>query len=62
MKIILNAQRFHIGVEIANCSFLQLAMRNAIESSFNETTLADAAGDDDDAKKKVFNQSLMNQT
>ena len=32
----------------------QLAMRNAIESSFNETTLQDEGGDDDDAKRKVF--------
>ena len=43
---------------IPNLTFsaLQLAMRNAIESAFNETTLDDAVGGDDDAKKKV---SLM---
>ena len=34
-------------------SVLQLAMRNAIESAFNETTLDDAVGGGDDAKKKV---------
>ena len=35
-------------------SVLQLAMRNAIESAFNETTLDDAVGGDEDAKKKVL--------
>ena len=35
-------------------SVLQLAMRNAIESSFNETTLDDAVGGDEDAKKKAL--------
>ena len=35
-------------------SVLQLAMRNAIESAFNETTLDDAVGGDDDAKKKAL--------
>ena len=43
-------------------SVLQLAMRNAIESAFNETTLDDAVGGDDDAKKKVLLMSdLMDQ-
>ena len=32
-------------------------MRNAIESAFNETTLDDAVGGDDDAKKKVLRMS-----
>ena len=37
-------------------------MRNAIESAFNETTLDDAVGGDDDAKKKVLLMSdLMDQ-
>ena len=40
-------------------SVLQLAMRNAIESAFNETTLDDAVGGDDDAKKKVKMSSLF---
>ena len=35
-------------------SIFQLAMRNAIESAFNETTLDDAVGGDNDAKKKVL--------
>ena len=35
-------------------SVLQLAMRNAIESAFNDTTLDDAVGGDEDAKKKVL--------
>ena len=29
-------------------------MRNAIESAFNETTLDDAVGGDEDAKEKVL--------
>ena len=34
-------------------------MRNAIESAFNETTLDDAVGGDDDAKKKVLLMSNL---